>query len=167
MRQSDLRKLLQNPRDTDKRLKYFLKKRLLKRQALSEPEIRGHISKAENNLDFLSTLDKRFNDWILVGCYYALYHSALALLQSIGFSSKNHDAALCVLIRHFYNKGISEEEIRAINSLEADEILFYHTTRMERENASYSSKTLFDDDKTENTKKDTIMFVNKVKELVH
>src|SRR3989344_5761213 len=74
-------------------------------------EINGHIEKAEHNLKFVEHTSKTdFSDWVLVGWYYTLYHAALALLLNKGFFSKNHDATLCLLIRHYY-KEISPEEI--------------------------------------------------------
>ncbi|HLC74916.1 MAG TPA: hypothetical protein VJH88_03605 [Candidatus Nanoarchaeia archaeon] len=44
-------------------------------------------------------------------CYY---HAALALILTREYSSKNHLATLCVLIKEFYRKELSKEDIEVL-----------------------------------------------------
>src|SRR3989339_563593 len=49
--------------------------------------------------------NNKFSDWAIAGCYYTIYHCALALLAKKGYSSKKHNSTLCALIK-FYNEKI-------------------------------------------------------------
>ncbi len=131
-------------------------------------EIKGHLEKAEHNIKFVEKTSKiDFPDWVLVGCYYTLYHAALALLLKKGFFSKNHDATLCLLIKHYY-KEISTEELEFINSsfLNKEDFLFYVESKNKRENASYSTKTRFDKADTSKMIINTRLLLHKAKEIL-
>lgn len=111
----------------------------------SEGEEQGHKEKAEHNLEFASETKQKFSDWKVVGCYFTLYHMALALLAKKGYTSKSHDATLCLLIRE-YRKVLTEEEIKQLNETFIDntDILFYAHTKEKRKTASYSNERDFD-----------------------
>lgn len=94
-------------------------------------------------------------------CYYAIYHSALALILSKKFHSKNHDATICVLIKEFYNKELTKEDINILNMLDIQDVLFYAEAKNKREDANYSTKTKFDSSEVETIKLKTRLFVNK------
>ncbi|MEK6937605.1 MAG: HEPN domain-containing protein [Nanoarchaeota archaeon] len=132
-------------------------------------EIKGHIEKADHNMKFVENTSKiDFSDWVLVGCYYTLYHAALALLLKKGLFSKNHDATLCLLIKHYY-KEISLEELEFINFtfLNNEDFLFYAESKNKRENASYSTKIKFDKVDTTKAIINTRLLLNKIKEIIH
>jgi len=103
-----------------------------------------------------------------VGCYYALYHIALALILKKGFSSKNHDATLCVLIKYYYKKHLTEEDIMLLNQIYLDnqDILFYVHAKQEREKAAYSSRIFLDKKKTNELHLKTVLFVSKCKKIL-
>ena len=103
--------------------------------------------------------------WLLIRCKG--YHIAIALLIKKGFSSKNHDATLCVLIK-YYNVELSKDDIELINKayLDNNDILFYVQSKQEREKASYSSQTAFDKKLVQELRLKTILFVNKAKEIL-
>lgn len=149
----------------DAKIKDYLDKNILA-EYTSKEEILGHIAKSEHNLDFLNEISSNFNDWMLVVCYYASYHIALALILTKGYFSKNHDATLCVLIRHFYTKGISKDEIELLNRFDTEDILFYVQSKQEREKASYSTRIKFNQKDVDNVKLKTILFINKVKSMI-
>ena len=131
-------------------------------------EIKGHIEKAKHNLLFVNdTLKQGYSDWGLVGCYYAIYHSALALIMKKGFSSKNHDATICILIDKYYND-LNECDFDLMNKvfLDSQDIMFYVQAKNEREKASYSSKIIFDKKLINEIKLKTILFFNKVLEII-
>lgn len=61
------------------------------------------------HLDTLSTeiddeTEMLFYDWAIIASYYGIYHSILALLVSIGYTSKNHSCAIAALEHFFYRK---------------------------------------------------------------
>ena len=169
MNEEQLKKILNNPKIVDKKIEFYIKKKVLVKQEFEEAEMKGHIEKAEHNSNFIQdTLKQDYTDWAIVGCYYASYHIALALLLKKGFSSKNHDATLCILIKHYYQNGLSREDIELINKtyLDNNDILFYVQSKNEREKASYSSQIAFDKKLVSDLRLKTLLFVNKGKEII-
>ncbi|MBI4439394.1 HEPN domain-containing protein [Candidatus Woesearchaeota archaeon] len=169
MNEAQLKKLLDNPKIVDKKIEFYTQKKVLVKQEFEEAEMKGHIEKAEHNSNFIQdTLKQDYTDWAIVGCYYASYHIALALLLKKGFSSKNHDATLCILIKHYYQNGLSREDIELINKtyLDNNDILFYVQSKNEREKASYSSQIAFDKKLVSDLRLKTLLFVNKGKEII-
>jgi len=126
------------------------------------------MQKAEHNIKFVDKISNLgYSDWIIVGCYYCLYHAALSLILKKGFSSKNHDATLCLLIKYYY-KEITEEEIELINFtfLNNEDILFYVESRDKRRDASYSTKTAFDKSDVSKIILKTRLLFNKSKSIL-
>src|SRR3989344_1756585 len=170
MKEYQLKKLLEDREEQERKIKEYLTEGSLTKQEKIEEEIQGHIQKAEHNLAFTQDTAKQgYSDWAVVGCYYTSYHIALALLLNKGFSSKNHDATLCVLIRHYYKKELSAEDLHLLNQtfLDNQDILFYVETKQEREKASYSTNTHFPSQLVEGLRIKTILFVNKCKEILN
>ena len=170
MKEFDLNILINNKGILNKKIEEFLSKNILKKQKADEYEIKGHIEKAEHNLNFVkSTLElKEFNDWCITGCYYASYHIALALIMTKGYSSKNHLATLCILIKEFYKNGIEKEELELINNLFIDyqDLIFYVESKNKREDAAYSSKRLYDKREVESLRIKAALFVDKIKRVI-
>ena len=116
MKVYELNNLIKNSHLVEERIKRYLVLGSIKMQEKDCSEIAGHLGKSENNLKFvLDNLKLGYFDWCITGCYYAVYHAALALILAKGYSSKNHDATLCILIKEHYNKEISEEDLNLIN----------------------------------------------------
>ncbi|HLC74959.1 MAG TPA: HEPN domain-containing protein [Candidatus Nanoarchaeia archaeon] len=137
---------------------------------MDKAEINGHVAKAEHNLQFVGDVLKLgYNDWCITGCYYASYHIVLALILTKGYSSKNHLATLCVLIKEFYNRGVNKEDIELIDSLFIDyhDLLFYVESKNKREEASYSSRRMFDKNTVEKLRLKAALFVDKVKTVIN
>jgi len=150
-------------------IKFYLHKKLLINQNIDVDEIKGHLEKSMHNLSFVSdTIKQGYLDWAITGCYYALYHAILALILSKEYSSKNHDATLCILIKEFYQKGIDEEEIKLVNNffLNSHDLLFYVESKIKREDASYSSNYKFDKKIVEELRIKAISLINKIKEMI-
>ena len=75
----------------------------------------GHIKKADHNLIVMTDLNKLgHKDWTIITAYYAMYHSALALLSKIGLESKDHTTTAAVL-EHFFSKHINKNMIQQFN----------------------------------------------------
>ncbi len=168
MKEYDLQKMINNPEFVDEKIKDLTEKKLLFRQDADEEEVKGHILKADHNLRFVATIFKeKFFDWALIGCYYTCYHAALALIQTKGYTSKNHLATLCIIIKEFYKKELTKEDIEILsNFLDYEDVLFYIETKNKREDATYSTKTLFDKKEVERLRIQATMFVNKIKDIL-
>src|SRR3989338_5543063 len=115
MNEFQLKKMLASKEELNKKIEGYQLEKTISTLQVDTDEIKGHIEKADHNLKFVEHTSKTdFSDWVLVGCYYTLYHAALALLLKKGLFSKNHDATLCLLIKHYYTK-ISPEDLEFIN----------------------------------------------------
>lgn len=169
MKEYDIQKLINNSALIDEKIKELVNKRLLFRQDIDKEEIQGHILKAEHNLRFVADISqKAYLDWALTGCYYTCYHAALALIQTKGYTSKNHLATLCIIIKEFYKKALTKEDIELLSTfLDYEDVLFYVETKNKREDATYSTKTLFDKKEVEKLKIQAILFVNKIKDIIN
>lgn len=153
---------------------FYKRKSIIKEETETENLSKSHLKKADYNLNFINFLEEKnaFFDWIIVGCYYTIYHSALALLSKKGVSSKNHLATLCSLIKFYYSKedkfSLTREEIELIlkSSLEKQEISYFTEAKNKRETASYGIDNNFNKIEARDLKIKTIQFVNKCKEIL-
>ncbi len=168
MKEYDLQKLINNPESVDEIIKEFIKNKALFKQEIDKEEIKGHLLKAEHNLRFVAEISKKqFFDWAITGCYYTCYHAALALIQTKGYTSKNHLATICVIIKEFYKKELTKEDIELLSKfLDYEDVLFYVETKNRREDATYSTKTLFDKKEVERLRIQATLFANKIKDIL-
>ena len=92
----------------------------------------------------------------------------MALIISKGYYSKNHDATLCILIKEYYKKGVSAEEIELLNKffLDYSEIVFYVQSKEKREDASYSTKIKLDKTLVTELRIKAALFVDKAKQII-
>ena len=170
MKIDELNQLVENEALLNAKLIFFEKKGIIKKQLIDRDGIEGHIRKAEHNLNFIfDNLKLGYNDWCITGCYYAVYQISLALILARGYSSKNHDATLCLLIKEYLKEGVDKEDISLINSLffSYNDLLFYIQAKNKREEANYSTKYLFDKENVGRLRIKTIDFVNKAKEILN
>src|SRR3989339_312683 len=168
MKEHDLRQLLENQNLLNNTIAEFLFKKTLVQQKQDAFEIQGHLLKAENNLRFIQEVTKLgFLDWSITGCYYACYHAALALIMTKGYTSKNHLATLCVLIKEFYKKDLTKENIETLsNLLDYQDVLFYVESKNKREDATYSTKIKFSKQEVEQLRIKSNLFVAKIKTIL-
>lgn len=163
---------LEDVKEVEKSFNFYLKKEAIKQENENEFLPISHLKKAEYNLKFINFLNdnKVFYDWIIIGCYYTIYHSALALITKKGFSSKNHLATLCALIKFYYmgEKALSKEEIELVSksSLEKEEVSYFAYAKEKRETASYGLSEEFNKIEAEDLLKKTIQFLNKCREIL-
>jgi uncharacterized protein (UPF0332 family) len=158
----------------DNSFNFYKKRGIIKEEIETENLSKSHIKKADYNLNFINFLEKEdaFFDWMIVGCYYVIYHSSLALLSKKGISSKNHLATLCSLIKFYYSKkeeiGLTKEEIELISrsSLEKQEISYFTEAKDKRELASYGISSSFNKIEALDLKTKTIQFTNRCKEIL-
>lgn len=164
-----LRRLIANPRLLSRKIAFYEKKQIIHKVPFDLEEIKGHISKSEHNLKFvLDNMKLGYYDWCITGCYYAIYQIALALIRTKQIYSKNHDATLCLLARDYYKEGITQQDIELINIffLDYQDLLIYVHTKDKREEASYSSKYIFDKNNVEELRLKTIDFINKARGIL-
>src|SRR3989338_3098389 len=108
MKEYYLNKLLNDSDFLQRKINEFKKEKNVTEFPSDPSEQEGHLQKAEHNLNFVKDiLNMHYPDWCITGCYYAVYHAALALILSKGYSSKNHDATLCILIKEYYRNCVS------------------------------------------------------------
>jgi uncharacterized protein (UPF0332 family) len=145
---------------------FFIKKEQLNKIIKNRKLIQAHIKKAEHNLGILKQLNEDYNDWKIIGLYYCLYHSCLALLANKGYSSKNHTATLIFLLQEYSQ--ITNEEINLIEELQIKEedAKFYTQLKQERHNANYSTDIFYDNEKIEEVRIKTVTFLNKVRGIL-
>lgn len=108
--------LMNNNEKLEKEYNQYIHKKILQKK--QSDLAKAHISKSDSNMEFVNFLleNKKFYDWAVVGLYYSIYYCALALLSKKGFSSKNHNATLCFLIKNFSE--FSKDEIELIDELQ-------------------------------------------------
>ena len=161
---------LENKERRDFDFQNYLRSRKIKNETEVKDLVKGHLDKADHNLRFVkSTMElKEFNDWAIVSSYYSIYHASLALCALKGFSTKDHNATLLILIREFYKNGLSKDEIETVcrSTIEKEEVLYYVEAKIKRNRASYSIQNIFDMDEVELLRQRAIAFVNKAREII-
>lgn len=165
----ELHRLMKDPDLVNQRIADYMDKGILKRQDKDVSEIKGHLEKCEHNLNFvLDNIKLGYFDWCITGCYYSLYHAAVALLILKEYRSKNHDATLCVLLKEYYNQGIGDKDLELFNGffLDYQDMLFYVESKNRREEATYSSNRVFDKSTVQDLRVKSILFVDKAKEII-
>ena len=151
------------------KLNRYISNGLIRKQEKDESEIDGHLEKAGHNLKFVKdNLELEYFDWCITGCYYSVYQASLALILAKGYVSKNHDATLCILIKEYYKRGVDEEDLKLINKffLDYQDLLFYIQSKKQRHEASYSTIYKFDKDDVEKLRVSSVLFVNKIRNLL-
>lgn len=152
----------------DREIEFHLKKGNLVKSKGAKDLVKAHLEKSKHNLGLVDLLinDKRYNDWAIVGLYYALYHSCLSLLANKGYSSKNHLATLLFLIKNYSDFSCEEVEMVEELSINKSDAEFYTDLKQERHNASYSTKNIFTKEKITELRRKTISFINKVEVIL-
>jgi len=156
-----------NNEKLDEKISLFLKNRQLIRENHNSGLVFAHLDKAKHNLEFFSKNkdDEKFSDWLIVTLYYALYHSALALVADKGYSSKNHTATLLFLIK-FYS--IPKEDAELIEELliSKEDAEFYADLKIKRHAASYATSPHFTHFQVTKYKEKVIDFMHKVEDII-
>lgn len=140
-----------------------------------------HLNKAFHNQDFaiftLKNQDKinkrleeeTYFDWVITISYYAMYHSAMALLYKLGYKTNNHLATICVLCKKCLGKTLEKQDIEKLSTifeLSEEEIKEIGRAKERRERASYSGSISFEKYLAEITLEDARRFINKVADIL-
>lgn len=163
-------KWLESKEKCKKEFEEYLTKGMIKTEDETENLSASHMEKVDYNLDFVGNLleQEKFYDWVIVGCYYSIYHATLALLNLKGYSSKNHTATLCSLIYLYYGNELEKEDIELVakSSLDKEEVSYFVEAKDKRERASYNVGKEFTKNESIELKEKTILFVNKIRRIL-
>ena len=163
----DIDKLFSDKQYLEKELNFFISKKHIKIIQENKELARAHIKKARHNIEFykLNKQYNKFNDWLIVTLYYALYHSALALITNKNYSSKNHYATILILIKEY---SITKDEAKLLNdlSINKEDAELYTHLKDDRHDASYATNIKFSQEIIEDYENKVLDFINKTEELI-
>ena len=172
---------LLNNKELERDFNEYLEEGLIRKIAPVPRLVKIHINKAFHNIDFASftlknqeKINKRIQsetyfDWVIIISYYAMYHSALALLYKLGYKTATHLTTICVLCSECLGKSLEKQDIETISrifELSENEIREIARAKERREKASYSGSISFEKHLAELTLKDGRDFVNKVADIL-
>jgi uncharacterized protein (UPF0332 family) len=176
MKKPNWKEWMKDKRACKKWLETYIKKDILKK---SKDDSMLHLDRSDHNLKFANWIyekheeeipgffgDERFYDWVITIYYYAIYHSALALVSKEGYKSKNHSATICFLIYHHYHiqQSINHEDVELIvESLTKEEIESVSLSKELREKACYNVHETFEKTLADDAKEKAVNFINKIK----
>lgn len=157
----------------------YTKKKILRK---SQDDSRLYLKRTDHNLTFANWIidkhkdeipqifgEEAFYDWAISIYYYGIYHAALALMSTEGFTSKNHSATLCFLIYrryHLQNK-LDKEDVKLIaSSLDKEDIETLGISKELREKACYDIHEQFEKRLAEQIREQAVNFTNKIKFLL-
>ncbi len=167
-----------------KKVKFYLRKKQIVKDATISSLSRKYLEKARNNLVTMNILletnnskiknslklpqDYNADEWVVVCGYYAMYSAALALVAKIGFRSKNHSATISILEEYFLGKHLDKKDFLLLKNayFQKDELDKFSDARQKREIAQYSVTKQTTKRISEKIKTDAYYFVNKVEEIL-
>lgn len=151
----------------EKELNFFIIKKMIKTIGENRELVQSHIKKARHNIEFykLNKQYNKFNDWLIVILYYALYHSALALITNKKYASKNHYATILILIKEY---PITKDEAKLLNelSINKEDAELYTNLKGDRHDASYATNIKFGQKTITDYENKVLGFINKTEELI-
>ena len=163
----DIDRLFSDKDYLEKELNFFLSKKMIKVIKPNKELADSHLIKARHNIEFfkLNKEHKKFNDWLIVTLYYALYHSALALITNKNYSSKNHYATILILIKEY---SITKDEAELLNelSISKEDAELYTNLKQDRHDASYSTNIKFTQKTIEDYESRVLDFINKAESIL-
>jgi uncharacterized protein (UPF0332 family) len=163
----NIEKLFEDKNYLEKELDFFTNKKQIRIISENKELVQSHLEKAKHNLKFfkLNKEQHKFNDWLIVTLYYTLYHCALALIINKQYTSKNHYATILILIKEY---AITKDEARLISelSISKEDAELYSNLKGDRHNASYTTKSKFDNETIKLYEYQVLDFINKTEEII-
>ncbi|MBI2548346.1 DNA-binding protein [Candidatus Woesearchaeota archaeon] len=163
----NIERLFDDKKYLENELNFFIRKKHIKRIPENKELVNSHLKKARHNIEFykLNKEHHKFNDWLIVTLYYALYHSALALITNKRFSSKNHYATILILVKEY---PLTKDEAKLLNelSINKDDAELYTQLKDDRHDASYATNIKFNQKTIDNYENKVLDFINKTEELI-
>ena len=162
----DIDRLFADKEYLESEIAFFLSKKHIKIITRDHELVKSHLAKARHNIEFynLNKAQHKFNDWLIVTLYYALYHSALALITNREYASKNHYATILILIKEY---GIAKEEAQLFNelSINKEDAELYTQLKDDRHDASYATNIKLNNQIVQNYEDKVLNFINKAEEI--
>ncbi len=170
-----------NKKELERDYRGYLANKVIRKIIPNPRLVKIHLDKAFHNLDFaiftLTNQDKinkrleeeTYFDWAIIISYYAMYHSALALLYKSGYKTSTHLATICVLCKECLGKTLERHDIEKLSrmlELSEEEIKEIGQAKERRERASYSGSISFERYLAEMTIEDARKFINKVADIL-
>ena len=173
--------------ESERRLKEFEEKKLCGKSPFIRRLSSNYLAKANHNFTVSSLLWTAGNtdeaktalklsaefsacDWVAITAYYAMYHSALAALASIGYKSDNHTATIIALEVFFAKRNLLEKEfldkLKQARGLEEEYVQKLMRARRQRETAQYGVTEETGKEAAEKLLKDARVFVNRMEKLI-
>jgi len=161
--------------------KIYIKKRIIRKIDKNPRLVKAHLEKSFHNLDFANytlknqnKINKRLNnetyyDWVVIISYYAMYHSATALLYKLGYKSSTHLATICILCKECLGKTLKKHDIERLSrilDISDEEIKEIGRAKERRERASYSGSISFEKHLADITLKNARKFINKIADII-
>lgn len=163
----DTNRLFEDKKYLEDELNFFIRKKHIRKVQENKELVQSHIKKARHNLEFykLNKQHQNFNDWLIVTLYYALYHSALALITKKNYYSKNHYATILILIKEY---SITKDEAELLNelSINKEDAELYTKLKDDRHDASYATEIMFNQKIVQDYETQVLDFINKTEELI-
>ena len=163
----DIDKLFSDKKHLESGINFFRVKKQIKDIQTNKELVNSHLKKARHNLKFykLNKSYDTYHDWLIVTLYYALYHSALALITNKNYSSKNHHATILLLIKEY---SITKDEANLLNelSISKEDAELYTNLKEDRQDASYATNIKFNRETIEDYENKVLDFMNKAEELI-
>lgn len=171
---------LEDKKKLNRDFKSYKRKKLIRKIDFAPRLSKIHLNKSFHNLDFANFTitnqkninkrieDETYFDWVIVISYYAMYHSAMALLYKIGYKASTHLATICVLCKECLGKTLEKKDIEKISNileLSEEEIKEIGRAKERREKASYSGSVSFEKNLAEMTLDDARKFINKIADI--
>src|SRR3989338_4651200 len=147
-----------------------------------------HLEMADKNLELMSIISDLSknkeaqkalklpdnysnNEWVIVTSYFAMYHSALALLAKIGYKSNTHTATITALEKFFVEKELIGQEYlvmfkHAKDQINKQDIDNLSKGKENREIAQYKVTEAINRAIAEASMKNAYEFVNKVRSII-
>ncbi len=133
------------------RIREYTREGLLENIGVDITLAHGHFFMAYHNLKVMGALNacehnpphewEKCPDWVIVSGYYAMYHSALALLALKGWKSRDHDATISMLgnLYLFKDGALSIADINKISEAKKfrDSLEKLKEAKLIRRDASY------------------------------
>jgi len=149
--------------------KYLLRETI--QRGATKIEVEGHLQKAKRNLHFSRRIIddlKDFYEWSIISYYYSVYQAALALCATKEYKTKSHIATISILIKFFYPKHITKEDLQTVakTMMMEDDIRKFMELKNYREDATYSISLKYELDLAEGLGEEAIGFVNKAERII-
>jgi uncharacterized protein (UPF0332 family) len=156
---------LENPNILKKDFTGYVQRKVIRKGA-TKIEVQGHLRKAKRNLLFSRKVIDEFKDfyeWTFISYYYAVYHSALALVALQGYKTKSHLATISILIKNYFPTHLTVKDLQILGR---EDIREFVELKDRREDASYSISISYEKQLAEDLAEKAIDFVSKAEQII-